>query len=253
VRNMASELATRRGITKPPRMSRDKALEWMANVAGVTVTEVILMWPIVFAERYVVNSRAEATLLVHGTSWRWAFKPDYYDAASEWTMQRAWDEVHAPAPSVPAPSVTVPPVTVPSITVPVVDEPAVAETCFPVVERMGYDDDDDDYDSRPTVQEAAEALVSMLDKMKQADREQAEREKVDREDYDTPDFDEVKAKQQEEFRTRLFLSEHLIAAELKMGLLDADTEAGATPGSFSSISLMARMIAIMGKLCDMEQ
>jgi len=267
VRNVAEALSDEMYLEKPPRMSRDKALEWMAHECRLPLTGLLLMSPVVFAMKYVYGgydndykARRQACELVHGTGSAGSaayYGNDNYDAAPAWQVDLAREELAAAAapPPVAVPPVAVPPVAVPSLAVPagagVYRMPTNAlgraseesETCFPVVERTGpgYDDDDDD-EVAPTANEAAETLASMLQTIKA--REAAEAEEAD--------WDAIKAKQKQEFEMRLFLSDRLVAAEIKMGLLTDEAAASASLGVPNSTQLMARMIAIMGKLCDME-
>ena len=263
VRNVAEALSDEMYLEKPPRMSRDKALEWMAGACRLKLTDLLLMSPVVFAMKYVYGghddddmARRSACEMVHGTGGAGMsayYGNDNYDAAPAWQVDLARKELAAVAEeAVPAAAVPIAAEAAPSLAVAagagVYRMPTNAlgraseesETCFPVVERTGpgYDDDDE---VAPTANEAAETLASMLQTIKA--REAAEEE---------ADWDAIKAKQKQDFEMRIFLSDRLVAAELKMGLLTDEAAASASSGVPTSTQLMARIIAIMGKLCDME-
>jgi hypothetical protein len=267
VRNVAEALSDEMYLEKPPRMSRDKALEWMADACRLKLTDLLLMSPVVFAMKYIYGghdndykARRQACEMVHGTGGAGMsayYGNDNYDAAPAWQVDLARKELAAvaaaavPVAAEAAVAVAAEAEAAPSLAVSagagVYRMPTNAlgraseesETCFPVVERTGPGYDDDEV--APTANEAAETLASMLQTIKA--REAAEEE---------ADWEAIKAKRKEEFDMRLFLSDRLVAAELKMGLLTDETAASAASGSIGSTQLMSRMVAIMGKLCDME-
>jgi hypothetical protein len=100
--------------------------------------------------------------------------------------------------------------------------------------------DDADADESPTAAEAAETLAGMLTRPNAADAAA---------DDDETNWDDIKTKRKEEYEIRQFLSDRLVAVELKMGLLDR----GSSVSQNGTLSLMGRIVAIMGKLCEMDE
>lgn len=211
VRNFVRHLASARHVTPPPRMARDRAIEWMAETIGVTTDTMKAMNPLDFGIHHLQGHRVALINMIG--------QRDYADMVYN---ENLLAQRHASPPAIEVP-----------VTTDVYHLPVPANS-------SQHSFDDADADESPTAAEAAETLAGMLTRLNAADAAA---------DDDETNWDDIKTKRKEEYEIRQFLSDRLVAVELKMGLLDR----GSSVSQNGTLSLMGRIVAIMGKLCEMDE
>lgn len=217
----------------PKRMPREKALEWLAETAGIPLDDLKLTRPVQFVQQYVMGSceqhaLVKAVRIVHGVSANAMYTPADKDCAKDWQISRARQqlldslsaaEVPAEAPA-PAPA------------------PAPAEV-YPHRELFNTDADDHLFEpppvQLPTMAEVAGRLVSLGERVE-------------------AHVAEVEFAEEEKKRDRAalnHLSDRLVSCEIELGLID-DALDHMYAGQQSPANVVGRLAAIITRITVMD-